>query len=106
MERRAISLAEGDLEDKAEQARLADDAGFEVIWSSGGSIPAFGVMVASVAKHKVGTGVIRAFAHDLRNLSLHAADLHALSGGRFILGLGGGTKRMNINQLGQEFDHP
>ncbi|GIW12526.1 MAG: hypothetical protein KatS3mg061_3583 [Dehalococcoidia bacterium] len=106
MARLGISLAYSDLTEKAELARLADDAGFDYIWNSGESIPVFGAMALTTRRAKIGSGVIRAFAHDARSLAQHCVDLQILSGGRFILGLGGGTKRMNLNTLGEVFDHP
>lgn len=106
MARRGISLAYSELNEKAEFARKADEAGFDYIWNSGESIPVFGAMSLTTRRAKIGSGVIRAFAHDARSLAQHCVDLQILSGGRFILGLGGGTKRMNINQLGEAFEHP
>lgn len=104
--RRAVSLAYSELEDKAALAKKAEDAGFDIVWNSGESIPVFGAMAQTTERIQFGSGVIRAFAHDARVLAQNVADLQILSEGRFILGLGGGTKRMNINQLGKEFDHP
>lgn len=106
MARKGISLAYSELNEKPELAKMAEDAGFDYIWNSGESIAVFGAMSMVTKKAHLGTGVIRAFGHDARNLAEHAVDLQQLTGGRFIMGLGGGTKRMNINQFGVEFDHP
>ena len=104
--KRGISLAYSDLEVKPQLAKDAEDAGFDIIWNSGESIPLFGSISKTTQEIPFGSGVIRAFAHDIRELAQSSVDLQRLSNNRFILGLGGGTKRMNINQLGQEFDHP
>jgi alkanesulfonate monooxygenase SsuD/methylene tetrahydromethanopterin reductase-like flavin-dependent oxidoreductase (luciferase family) len=104
--KRGISLAYADLEVKSKLAHDAEQAGFDVIWNSGESIPLFGSIAKTTQSTPFGSGVIRAFAHDLRELAQSSVDLQRLSGNRFILGLGGGTKRMNINQLGKEFDRP
>ena len=119
MNRRGISLAYSELTEKPALARRAEEAGFDIVWNSGESIPLFGAIAQTkktepakkaaaqtTERARFGPGVIRAFAHEPRELAQAAADLQRLSGNRFIMGLGGGTKRMNINQLGQEFDRP
>ena len=93
MNRRGVSLAYTALADKPLLARLAEERGFDVVWNSGDSVALNGAMTQATTRPDFGTGVVRAFVHEL-------------SGNRFILGLGGGTKRANINQLGREFDHP
>lgn len=105
MEKIGISVAHSELEDKPGLAKLADQAGFDYIWNSAESIAAFGGMVSLTNKAKIGSGIIRAFEHPARNLATHAYDLQRISHGRWILGLGGGTKYMNIRLLGQPFEH-
>ena len=63
-------------------------------------------MLERTSSARVGSGVIRAFQFDPRNLAQHAADLQRIYDRRFILGLGGGTKYMNINTLGRDFPNP
>ncbi len=106
MNRRGISLAYSELAEKPALAHHAEEVGFDLIWNSGESIPLFGAIAQTTESTRFGPGVIRAFAHEPRALAQAAADLQRLSGNRFVMGLGGGTKRMNINQLGQEFDRP
>jgi alkanesulfonate monooxygenase SsuD/methylene tetrahydromethanopterin reductase-like flavin-dependent oxidoreductase (luciferase family) len=106
MNRRGISLAYSELAEKPGLARRAEEAGFDLVWNSGESIPLFGAIAQTTERARFGPGVIRAFAHEPRELAQAAADLQRLSGDRFVMGLGGGTKRMNINQLGQDFDRP
>jgi alkanesulfonate monooxygenase SsuD/methylene tetrahydromethanopterin reductase-like flavin-dependent oxidoreductase (luciferase family) len=106
MERRSISLAYAEAHDKAMLAKMADDANFAGIWTAGESIAVYGAMAAVTSRATIGTGVIRAFATDPRTLANDTFAMQDLTGGRFILGLGGGTKRHNIRQLGKEFDHP
>ena len=106
MNRRGISLAYSELEEKPALARRAEQAGFDIVWNSGESIPLFGAIAGTTSRARFGSGVIRVFAHEARELAQAAVDLQRLSGSRFVMGLGGGTKRMNINQLGQEFDRP
>jgi alkanesulfonate monooxygenase SsuD/methylene tetrahydromethanopterin reductase-like flavin-dependent oxidoreductase (luciferase family) len=104
--RYGISVAHTELEDKPGLAKLADEAGFAAIWNSAESIPLFGAMAMETKQAKIGSGVLRAFGHDVRNLVQHTMDLQRLSGGRWILGLGGGTPQMNVNLFGQRFEHP
>ncbi|MDA0256485.1 MAG: LLM class flavin-dependent oxidoreductase [Chloroflexi bacterium] len=106
MNRRGVSLAYTALADKPPLARLAEERGFDVVWNSGDSIALNGAMAQATERAMFGTGVVRAFANEPRALAVGVAEVQELSGNRFILGLGGGTKRGNINQLGREFDHP
>ena len=106
MNRRGVSLAYTALGDKPRLARLAEERGFDVVWNSGDSVALNGAMTQATTRPQFGTGVVRAFVHEPRALAVACADLQELSRDRFILGLGGGTKRANINQLGREFDHP
>lgn len=106
MERRAISIAYSQPEDKMMLAKRAEEANFQIVWNAGESIAVFGAMVAATHTAQIGSGVLRAFATDPRTLATDSISLQQLSGGRYILGLGGGTKRHNIRQLGKEFDHP
>lgn len=106
MNRRGVSLAYTALADKPLLARLAEERGFDVVWNSGDSVALNGAMTQATTRPDFGTGVVRAFVHEPRSLAVACSDVQELSGNRFILGLGGGTKRANINQLGREFDHP
>jgi alkanesulfonate monooxygenase SsuD/methylene tetrahydromethanopterin reductase-like flavin-dependent oxidoreductase (luciferase family) len=105
MPRYGISLAHGTIETKPEMARMADDAGFVAIWNSGESIPLFGSMATHTKRAKIGTGTLLTFQHDARNLVQYSDDLQRLSGGRFIYGLGTGTKRRNLNVIGKSWDN-
>lgn len=106
MARYGISVAHSELADKPGLAQRADEAGFVSIWNSAESIPLFGAMAALTKQAMIGSGVLRAFGHDARNLVQHAMDLQVLSDGRWILGLGGGTPQMNVHLFGQKFEHP
>lgn len=102
----AISIAGSHLTRKTELARLAEEAGFGTVWNSGESIPVFASMLEHTDRARIGSGVFRAFQFEPRNLAQHAADLQRLYGGRFVLGLGGGTKNWNISTLGRDFPRP
>lgn len=106
MNRTGVSLAYTALADKPLLARLAEERGFDVVWNSGDSVALNGAMTQVTRRPQFGTGVVRAFRHEALSLAVACADVQELSGDRFILGLGGGTKRANINEFGREFDHP
>src|SRR5438874_10253239 len=83
-----------------EEARLADELGFEAIWlaehhfSSYGICPSLAVLAAAIAREtrraRIGTSVVVApFAHPLR-LAQACAMVALLSGGRLEFGLGRG----------------
>lgn len=90
-------------------ARAAEDAGAAVIWlpelhrSSTVTAAAVGSATASVT---VATGVALAFTRSPMTLALEALDLQELTGNRFRLGLGSGTRRVNTEWHAAEFDHP
>jgi alkanesulfonate monooxygenase SsuD/methylene tetrahydromethanopterin reductase-like flavin-dependent oxidoreductase (luciferase family) len=102
----AISVAGSHLTMKPELAESAENAGFETVWNSGESVPIFASMLERTTRARVGSGVFRAFQFEPRNLAQHTADLQRVYGGRFVLGLGGGTKNWNISTLGRDFPHP
>jgi len=90
-------------------ARAAEDAGADTVWlpelhrSSTVSAAAVGAATDHVC---VATGIALAFARSPMILALEALDLAELTGGRFRLGLGSGTRRMNTEWHASEFDHP
>src|SRR5262245_21892070 len=106
MERRGISIAYSELHDKVALAKLAEQANFSYIWNSGSSIPGLAAMLTATDHTPIGSGVFHGFSLDARNLAQYSTDLQQISNNRFILGLGGGTKRMNLNFLGQLYDKP
>jgi alkanesulfonate monooxygenase SsuD/methylene tetrahydromethanopterin reductase-like flavin-dependent oxidoreductase (luciferase family) len=93
-----------------DQARAADDMGYDTIWigehhfSPYGTIAdpfVFGAAVATVTKHaRIGTAVvIPAFANPIR-MAEQVAMVDAISGGRFDLGLGRGYQQKEFKKFG------
>src|SRR5690606_19120882 len=86
------------LEELAAAARAAEEAGAEVVWvpelhrsaTVSAAAPA-----GAAATARVGTAIALAFARSPMVTALEALDLDELSGGRFVLGLGSGVKRLN-----------
>ena len=79
-------------------AHAAEEAGVESLWASELYTNPF-VPLAAVAgatsRMQLGTGIALAFVRSPLALALTALDLDALTGGRFVLGLGTGVRRLN-----------
>jgi probable F420-dependent oxidoreductase len=76
-------------------ALAAEQAGYDAWWAAETQIDAFlGCAIAAerTAQVDVGTGIAVAFARNPMTVALGANDVHALSGGRFMLGLGSQIK--------------
>jgi probable F420-dependent oxidoreductase len=80
-----------DLREVPAAARVAEDAGFDAIWTAEAGNDGF-LPLALVAEHtkrvKMGTAVAIAFPRSPMSMAYTAWDLAGLSQGRFILGLG------------------
>jgi len=108
MNRYAIALFTSQINEMAEIAKLADEAGFDSVWNGeffnrNGLVTLVPVALAT-KRVKIATGIAYAY---MRNPVLNAAgamDLDEMSGGRMILGLGSGTKSMNEVWYGQPFE--
>src|SRR5262249_37173912 len=96
--------------DTVEAARLAEDAGFESVWATEftdrSATVAMAAMAAATDRLTVGSAIAYAFGRTPLVLAAEARDLDALSGGRLILGLGTGTKRMQQDWHGLDGEHP
>jgi probable F420-dependent oxidoreductase len=81
-----------------EAARAAEAGGFESAWVAELHRSAF-VPAAAIAdsteRIAIGTAIALAFVRSPMTTALSALDLDELSGGRFILGLGAGVRRLN-----------
>jgi probable F420-dependent oxidoreductase len=85
------ALVHGELAAAAESARLAEGLGFDgVICSEVAHDPFLPLALAAPVTSRVelATGIAVAFARSPMTVAVTAMDLHRLSGGRFILGLG------------------
>ncbi len=91
-------------------ARRAEEAGFDSAWApefhnhSG----ALALAAAAVATERIelGTGIAWAFGRSPLLTAVTALDLDEMSGGRFLLGLGTGTRRMRTDWLGAPAEKP
>ena len=96
--------------DTVTAARLAEQAGFESIWTTEFPDHSATVTLAAVAqateRATLGTAIAYAFGRTPLVLAAEARDLDSLSGGRLILGLGTGTQRMQREWHGLDGEHP
>jgi len=81
-----------------EVARAAEDAGFARLWAPelyrSATIP-LAAAAAATERIEIATGIALAFTRSPFVLALEALDLDELSGGRMVVGLGAGVRRLN-----------
>lgn len=102
------------LDDLRAAARAADGAGFESVWAAEFYDRSATIALAAMAEAtggsegriELGSGIMYGFGRVPLVLAAEARDLDALSGGRFILGLGTGTRRMMQGWHGLDGLHP
>jgi len=109
MSRYSLSIGIASAEETARTARAAEDAGFEALWTSEMFHDPFlplAVAAQSTSRIGLGTSIALAFVRSPWVTALSALDLDLLSGGRFILGLGTGLKRLNERWHGVAYGKP
>jgi alkanesulfonate monooxygenase SsuD/methylene tetrahydromethanopterin reductase-like flavin-dependent oxidoreductase (luciferase family) len=91
-------------------ARAADRAGVHSLWSidyyNRSSLTRAAAFAAVAETSVVGTSVTPLFARAPLALASAAADVQAIAGGRFVLGVGSSTRRMNQDWYGTALEHP
>jgi probable F420-dependent oxidoreductase len=109
MSRYSLALGIAGAEETARLARQAEDAGFEALWTAEMSHEPFLPLAAaatSTTRIGLGTSIALAFVRSPWVTALSALDMDVLSGGRFILGLGTGLKRLNERWHGVAYGKP
>jgi probable F420-dependent oxidoreductase len=105
-----VVLSLSGIEDTVAAAKLAEEAGLESVWTTEFPDHSATVQLAAVAvateRVTLGSAIAYAFGRTPLVLAAEARDLDALSGGRLILGLGTGTKRMQRDWHGLDGEHP
>src|SRR6516225_8306550 len=90
--------------------RAADRAGVHSLWSidyyNRSSLARAAAFAAASGTSIVGTSVTPLFARSPLALASAAADIQAIAGGRFVLGVGSSTRRMNQDWYGTALAHP
>src|SRR3989441_12108344 len=109
MSRLSIATGIAPAAELAGLARGAEDAGFDALWTSEMFHDPFLPLTAaasSTSRIGLGTSIALAFVRSPWVTALSALDLDVLSGGRFILGLGTGLKRLNERWHGVAYGKP
>jgi probable F420-dependent oxidoreductase len=108
--RRGISVFAGSIDAMASAAAAADAAGFHSVWTAELYNRSATVTLAAVAQRTqacaVGSGILYGVGRTPLMLAAEARDLDELSGGRLILGIGNGTRRMISDWHGLDGDAP
>jgi len=107
---RGLILTAPNARTKVDLGLRAEAAGFDSIFNveffNQHAYPVLGALAQATSRVRIGTGIASAF---VRSPLLHATaamDLHELSEGRMVLGLGSGTARMNEEWFGTPFSRP
>ncbi len=97
-------------QDFQELARLAEDRGYEMVWvpEGGGrdSLTALSAIAMVTERVQLATGILPVFARTAINTAMGAAGMAAVSGNRFILGLGVGHRPAVESRDGVPFRQP
>ena len=95
--------------DLAEQARAAEAAGIDCVWTPElfrSSVTQATWLAAKTDKVGVATGIAWAFTRSAFILAVSALDIDEMSEGRFRLGLGAGVKRLNETWHNVDYGKP
>jgi len=88
----------------------AEAAGFDAVYAceffNQQTFPLLGALAQATERIRLGTGIASAFVRSPLTHATAAMDIDELSGGRMILGLGSGTRRMNQEWFGVPFSKP
>ena len=107
--RRSVAITLESIDKTVEIAKLAQDAGFESVWTydtpTADAIVRCTAIALATKRIKMGPGVAQAFARSPLMNACSALEIHRLSGGRYMIGFGAGTPRMNLARLGVKTDH-
>ena len=110
MQRVSLVTSSGGPAEQAEAARRAEEAGFESVWATEfydrSATVALAAMAEATERIELGSAIAYAFGRTPVVLAAEARDLDELSGGRFTLGLGTGTRRMQQDWHGLDGEHP
>ena len=108
--RRGICVFAASIDAMAQAGGEADRAGFDSVWTSELYNRSATITVAALAQSTasctVGTGILYGVGRSPLMLAAEARDLDELSHGRFILGIGNGTRRMISDWHGLDGEAP
>jgi probable F420-dependent oxidoreductase len=108
--RRGVCVFAASIDEMQRAAAAADRAGFDAVWTSELYNRSATVTVAACATAttacSLGTGILYGVGRSPLMLAAEARDLDELSRGRFVLGIGNGTRRMISDWHGLDGDAP
>jgi probable F420-dependent oxidoreductase len=108
--RRGLLLELPTQRENVELARRAEAAGFDSAWApefhNHSGVLALAGAALETERIELATGIAWAFGRSPLLTAVTALDLDEMSGGRFVLGLGTGTRRMRTHWLGAPADRP
>lgn len=108
--RRSLVLISDAIDELVLQAKFAEDAGFEAVWLTDfynrDAFVRMAMVGAATSRIGVASGIAYTFARSPVITAAAAADVDEITGGRVILGLGTGTKRMQEFWYGLAFESP
>jgi probable F420-dependent oxidoreductase len=109
LDRISIAAIADTADDLAAQARAAEAAGIDCVWTPElfrSSVTQATWIAAATERVGVATGIAWAFTRSPFILAVSALDIDEMSGGRFRLGLGAGVKRLNETWHGVDYGRP
>jgi probable F420-dependent oxidoreductase len=99
-----------EMREATELAKRAEAAGFDGLWTTEfydrDGFVRMAALALATARIRICSGIVYAFVRNPVLTAAGAADLDDLTGGRIVLGLGTGTRRMNESWYGIPFAHP
>jgi probable F420-dependent oxidoreductase len=108
--RLGISAFGPTIEAMAQAAAQADRAGYDSVWTSElynrSATVTLAAMAQATTRCTLGAGIIYGVGRTPLMLAAEARDLDELSHGRFVLGIGNGTRRMISDWQGQDGNAP
>ncbi len=110
MTRYGLILTAASIRDQIAAARMAEKHGFHSVWTleffHQHGLVRLGAVGAATERVKVGTAIAYAFMRTPMLAASAAMDVDEITGGRVILGLGSGTRSMNVKWYSMPFDDP
>jgi alkanesulfonate monooxygenase SsuD/methylene tetrahydromethanopterin reductase-like flavin-dependent oxidoreductase (luciferase family) len=107
---RGVTILRGAIETIASTAQDAEAAGFDTVWTpefyTRSAIVTLAQIAARTDRCRVGTGIAYATGRSPLVLATEARSLDEVSGGRLVLGLGTGTRRMMEDWHGVDPEGP
>ena len=105
-----VTILRGGIEAIAATAETAEGVGFDTVWTpefyTRSAIVTLAQIAARTSRCRVGTGIAYATGRSPLVLATEARSLDEVSGGRLVLGLGTGTRRMMEDWHGVDPDAP